>query len=101
MKGLIAFIVLVILPLIFWIEGPGYNMAKEGHIWIAFVFAPVSAAIFAYLVSQKSKGKVVGKPGSVVTSDDQGQPLLSRFWAVFGIVTVIQLIIAFILKSEI
>jgi len=101
LKGLIAFIVLVIFPLAFWVEGPGVELAKQGYIWIAFLYAPVSAAIFAYIVSGKQNGKVVGNPNSIGKKDDQGGFLISRFWGVFSIVTVAQIVIAFFIKAEI
>jgi len=93
LKGLIAFIVLVILPLVFWLEGYGYTMRQNGFGWLVYLLAPITAAIFAFVVS--------GKPGKgLITRTDQGNIILSRFWWVFILLTVVNIGIAIMLSIE-
>ena len=93
MKGFIAFLVLLVAPLVFWVSGTGLELRQGGYGWVPFVSAPVLAAIFAFVVSGAPGKKLAGK-------DDQGNWFLGRFWAVFGFLTVILLGVAFLLLKE-
>jgi hypothetical protein len=93
MKGLIAFVVLIIAPLIYFIIEPGLAFRQAGGSWLPFVLAPFQAAVFAFIVSGKPGTKLAGQ-------DDQGNWLLGRFWAVFIFLTVILLGAAIALKLE-
>lgn len=93
MKGLFAFIGLVVAPLVFFISEAGLAFRQGGGSWLPFVLAPVQAALFAYIVSGKPGKKLVG-------TDDQGGVLLGRFWAVFIFLTLVLFAAAVALKLE-
>ena len=93
MKGFIAFLVLVIAPLVFFISEPGLAFRQSGGGFLPFVLAPLQAAIFAFIVSGKPGKKLAGQ-------DDQGGWLLGRFWAVFIFLTVVLIGAAIALKLE-
>ena len=93
MKGLIAFLVLVVAPVVFWIESKGLELRQSGYGWAPFVEGIVTAAIFALVVSGLPGKKVVG-------TDDQGMPFFSRYWLVFGLLALVKIIFAIILYFE-
>jgi hypothetical protein len=93
MKGFIAFLVLVVAPIVFWVGEKGLSLRQDGYGWVPFASAPVLAAIFAFVVSGAPGKKLVG-------SDDQGQVFVGRFWAVFILLTVALLGVAFLLKQD-
>ncbi len=92
-KGLIAFVVVVIAPLVFFIGDAGLNFRQNGGGFLPFVLAPLQAAIFAFIVSGAPGKKLAGK-------DDQGNWLLGRFWAIFILLTVVLIGAAIALKLE-
>jgi hypothetical protein len=93
MKGAIAFLILVAAPIIFWVSEKGLELRQSGYGWVPFAFAPVAAAIFAFIVSGMPGKKLAGK-------DDQGNWFLGRFWAVFIFLTAVLLGVAYLLLQE-
>jgi hypothetical protein len=93
MKGFIAFVALVVAPLIFWISEKGLELRQAGFGWVPFVTAPVVAALFAFIVSGLPGKKLAGK-------DDQGNWFVGRFWGVFAVLFVALIGIAIMLKIE-
>lgn len=93
MKGLIAFLILVVAPLAFWVESKGLALRQAGYGWVPFIEGIVTAAIFALVVSGLPGKKVAG-------TDDQGMPFFSRFWSVFGLLAIAKIVFAAILYFE-
>ncbi len=98
MKGFIAFIVLITLPLIFWISETGLELRQQGYGLIPWVYAPISAFLFAFIS--------VGKPGQgLFTRVSQGEDrpgvlLIGAFWGIFIFVTIAQIGIAYALTQD-
>jgi uncharacterized Tic20 family protein len=92
--NLVAFLVLVAGPIVFWISEKGLALRQEGFSWIPFVEAPVIALIMAFIVGGTPKGQVVGQ-------DDQENKLISLFWGVFIMLTVALVGVAFALKADV